>query len=513
MNKQILQKVPLVFTINLIKILFYFFFDLLFIISQYTNLLERNECQMKDTTKQLKEMDDLIDIYKQTVKDVKDTFINDLKNDNLNIKLAEKLEYISDEDIKNMSLVDINALLDECECSQDTFKTAYYHLPDKSITFNEFCVDVLAKCKEKWIGIKEAESNLKELEDERLDISRSYANALKSPEYRQARLDHLEFLKKQAETELDDTKRKEILSKLEHIEKSQNFTFLNERLHSVGKKEAMSIMDSYFDQTKGRYIMDRYYSRLERLDINRALHGQFFNLEENYLPSTYEVFNNFFLYHVIRFIAYVNIDVKHEYLYMTSIVGALRDLVTGEATEEEKSTIINVMKDFYTFFEYPEIIEKFKERNSSYKNHPDRIEAEKRAAERRRIQTLATIKAELGSLFDETAEYDDPEEFLKQIINEKLNMLNFISENGNPGGLHSYEEIFNEFTRLQNFISRQDKTSADYDEMEDSNLDSEDKELDDHELEEEEDCDGSEETTECCDESGNNTDSDETGDE
>ena len=49
--------------------------------------------------------------------------------------------------------------------------------------------------------------------------------------------------------------------------------------------------------------------------------------------------------------------------------------------------------------------------------------------------------------------------------------------------------------------------------MEDSNLDNENEELDDPELGEEEDCDGSEETTVCCDESGNNTDSDETGNE
>jgi len=459
---------------------------------------------MKDTTKQLKEMDDLIDIYKQTVKDVKESFINDLKEDNLNIKLAEKLEYISDDDIKNMSLVDINTLLDECDCSQDAFKTAYYHLPDKSITFNEFCVDVLAKCKEKWLGIKEAEGNLKELEDEKLDISRSYANALKSPEYRQARLDHLEFLKKQAESELDETKKKEILTKLEHIEKSQNFSFLNERLHSVGKKEAMSIMNSYFDQTKGRYIMERYYARLKRLDINKALHGQFFNLEEKYLPATYEVFNNFFLYHVIRFIAYINIDIKHEYLYMTSIIGALRDLVTGEATEEEKATIINVMKDFYSFFEYHDIIEEFKEKNSSYKNHPDRIEAEKKAAEMRRIQTLASIKAELGSLFDENATYDDPEEFLKQIINEKLNMLNFITENGNPGGLHSYEEIFNEFTRLQNIISEPPVEVHVSSEITEAECELEESDEPEPELEED-DCDGSDEEIECGDESRNNT--------
>lgn len=404
---------------------------------------------MRDTNKDLKEMDDLIDIYKKTIKDTKETFISDLAEDRLDIKLAEKLEYISDEEIENMSLVDINQLLKDTNCDPDRIKEEYYHLADKS-TFNEFSVKVLSQVKSKWLSIKEAEKNLKEIEDERLDISRSYINALKSPEYRQARLNHVEFLREKASQETNESEKKALLRQLDHIEKSQTFSFLNERLHLYGEKEAKSIMDSFFDKNKGSYIMKRYYARLKKFGINQPIHGQFFNIEENYLPITYEVFNNFFLYHVIRFISYMDPDLKHEYLYMSSIIGALRDLVTGEATEDEKEALISVIKEFYSFFEKTETVEYFKNNNANYKNHPDRIAAEAAANERRKIQTISSIKAELGSLFDESVVYDNPEDFLSQIINEKINMLNYISENGNPGGLHSYEEVFNEFNRLQN---------------------------------------------------------------
>lgn len=405
---------------------------------------------MRDTSKQLNELDDLIELYEQTINGQREMLLNDLEEDGFTEKLADTLTETLDDDIRKFGLSDINDLLVKTGCSDTALKEAYYYEKDKSVSFLEFAIDILLKIKEKWYLFKEAEDNLTTIKEERLDITRSYVETLKSPEYREARLNQVKFLREQAESETDELKKADLLRRLDQIEKSQNLTFLNERLHRYGAKEARSIKESFFDQRKGTYVMERYYERLRRLKINHAIHGAFFNLEEKFLPVTYEPFNNFFLYHVIRFVAHVDVNNRVDYLYMSSLLSALRDLVTGESTEEEKNMIIGIMKDFYTFFEGHELAEYFKANNSNYKLHPDRIEADKREADRRKETMMINIRKELGYLYDEESTYDEPEAYLTQLVNEKLNMIETLGSQGiDTSDLHTYEEVYNEFIKLQ----------------------------------------------------------------
>ena len=421
---------------------------------------------MRDTSNHLKEVDSLIALYESTVNDQKKQFAEDLKSVGLTYDLAEGLSWRDNYFITNMQLDDINTLLKNTDCDTNALMQEYYHLNDKSITYLEFCTASLLKIKEKMISIIDAEESIEELKQNRLDLTRSFVDALKSPEYREARLNHLRILKEMSENEEDPKKKKEIQTRLYHIERSQNFSFLNERLHKIGKKEIRSIKDAYFDNTKGVYVMQKYYNRLERLNINRALHGSFFNLEEKFLPEEYSVFNNFFLFHVIRWVSYMDPNIEHEYLYMSSLIGALRDLVTEEATDEEKNTLISVMKDFYSFFNDDYTKEYFNKYNANHKNHPERIAAEKRALEQRELKAKEMIKTELGELYDtyESSGVLNAEELLKDIQNKKAFMLNVLAEMGVGTSAKRYEDIYHIYNnRLEerNSSSDESKTRAD----------------------------------------------------
>lgn len=418
---------------------------------------------MRNTSSQLAEMDSLIKIYEDTINDVKSTFFSNLEKIGCTKLLADSLIYKSKNDIENLSLSEIDELITKTGCDPDFLKTTYYHSNDKSLSFIDFSIETLLKIKEKYLSIIDSEENLLDLKEDRLNISRSFVDMLKSPEYRQARLDQVKLLKEQAEQAEDPKVKKDLLTRLEHIEKSQTFSFLNERLHKYGKKEANSIKDGFFEQTRGVYIMNRYYERLDRMKINRSIHSAFFNLEEDYLPESYAPFNNFFLFHIIRWVSYVDPNVESDFLYMSSLMGALKDLVTGESTEEEKQTILSVMKDFYSFYQDSDVEEYFVKKNTNYKNHPDRIQAEKLAKQKREAKALETIKKELGELYQDPTyklpACNNPEEYLKKILEEKEEMLKMLNTDESKDGAVSvkvgsskyatYEIVFNEFIKHQ----------------------------------------------------------------
>lgn len=406
---------------------------------------------MKSVNTQIEEVDRMLSMYREVVVGEREKFAKNLENIGMSIEFAESLLFNEEPDIiKIWNIDDISRLFKSFECNFDIIKEEYYHSNDKTISFHEFAIDILLKVREKMSNIIDAEENIKVLEDERLDISRSFTAALKSPEYREARIAQIQKLRDHLDEEEDPKKRKELSDKLDQIEISQNFTFLNERLHSVGKKEVQSIISGFFEMTKGTYTMKRYYTNLKRMEISPDIHRMFFSLEEKFLPESYHVYNDLFLYHVIRWISYMDVDDAKDYLYMSSIIGALKDLVTGDATDEEKQTLLGVIKDFYSFIDNEEKHKYFEERNISYKNHPERILAEKRAEQQRKLKIENTLRAELGQLYDKTYVIppSDFEKELAKIQEEKVHMIEQLEKlNVGLNGRKRYEDIFNLYER------------------------------------------------------------------
>ncbi len=376
---------------------------------------------MNDATKQLNEVDSLITIYEETVEGFEERLQEKMETLQITDDFIHMLSLKDDDEIEALSLADIKMWLTQTGCNQDCIQDAYYGLPDteKMSSFSEFAIKFLLDLRNEYMSLQDSKKSIKDLHESRADITKAYYAALRSPEYRQARLAHLAALKENLKNEPDEIKRAEFARKLSQIEASQTFSFLNERLRRYGKKEMKSIMNCFFEKARSEYTLEVYYSKLKRLNLNKFTHMGFFNLEEKYMPENFEPFNNFFLFHVIRWVSHIDTTNDADNLYFAAIIGGLRDLVTGEATEEEKETLLFVMKEFYSFLDMDKYDEYFRKKNSNYKYHEVRIAFEEAERIRKHQLVVEAMKKELGSMYDENVVYSDVEEYYQKLMNEK----------------------------------------------------------------------------------------------
>jgi hypothetical protein len=284
------------------------------------------------------------------------------------------------------------------------------------------------------------------------------------------------------------------------LRETEDLTFLTKRLINHPKSEVKSVKESYFTKEKGSYVMNKYYNALNKLGCKYAVHYMFYNLEETLLPEDYLPYNNLFLFYVVRFIGFCDLSSDREVGYITAIISALNDVVMGEATEDTKNAVLKQMRIFYSYFDNPVNHEYFKEHNTNYKYHPERIKAEEEMNAKKKEAARENIKRELGSYYDDSykalAEGDDPEKVLQQIIDEELLMLKELDEAGwNTKHAHSYEEVFMLYERMQN--------------GEEPNVDKEEEEIDDDLVESLEEVDESDVEIEFEDEEDLEEDSDE----
>ena len=80
-------------------------------------------------------------------------------------------------------------------------------------------------------------------------------------------------------------------------------------------------------------------------------------------------------------------------------------------SDEDKNNFIKLMKGFYMYIATPETTEKFKEKNTTYKNHPKRLEEKNKL--------ISDLKKELGPTYDESYEnYDEAKRYIENCIKD-----------------------------------------------------------------------------------------------
>ena len=392
---------------------------------------------IKDNTS-MDELNSLIRTYKNTIDQYKESVYESYDNEGITEDLLKNIKYMEDSVIENLTIADINEMLEESGCDNTLFKNMHYHSADKSVPYIDFTISVIKEIKNKLNELDSLDKEYEELDKNKDEIANKYIEAIKSPEYRQARINQIKKLKEQAETVEDPVEKAKILKRLDIINRSQKFTFLNERLKEIGEKEVRSIKDSFFDNLRGEHTLNRYKTRLKRFGINPSIHMIFLNMEEKLLPESYHVYNNFFLFHVMRFIGYQSPEVDEELLYVSNLFTLLKDVCTNDCTEEEKDTLIRLMKEFHSYF--ANYYDYFKEKNASYKESPVRKaheeelrkKEEEKAAKEHEEHIFELIRTELGEKWysDKLRSMKNPEAYLSTLITEKLKMLDYIADNG-----------------------------------------------------------------------------------
>lgn len=371
-------------------------------------------------------------------------------------EIAEDILSFSENKIKEMTEEEIMKYLKKYYILDDEYKKL-----EELISDNQFNSDpsyenltrvgalrkILLDIKKESDSMYSLREEFKNIEKETTDILKDYNEYLYSPEMQKKKMEKLQKLKEEAEKTTDEKEKKEMLKKIEVMEASYSLSFLFSRINKYGEKEIDSIVNAFFDKSKGSYIIDKYKNKIKLFGFNNKVYKYFFNIEENFLDETYHPFNNLFLFIYMRMIAYFDPYNTEEKLYAQSLTSSLANLIYHrfEKTEKEKEFLEIIQKILDKFDSYRE---EFSENNTTNPNHPLRIKVEKEHESKRR-EFLMKKMDDMGITgYPEEGTANELQEYMNdaidEMVKEKKTSGNVNVETDDDGIVHVSSNLHNE---------------------------------------------------------------------
>lgn len=156
----------------------------------------------------------------------------------------------------------------------------------------------------------------------------------------------------------------------------------------TGESEVHRLMNSFFDNSRSRYIMKRYHSHMEQLRLPADAINKFINIEERFLEPEFHVYNNFYLFFIATCVAYSDVNVPRE---IKQPLQNLTSLVYNKfSSDKAKEVFMDSIRGFLQrFADYRDV---FSEKNITNPHHPHRIEkeAERKATYKNRLLHMIT---------------------------------------------------------------------------------------------------------------------------
>lgn len=243
--------------------------------------------------------------------------------------------------------------------------------------------------------IRDSEKELVDLEKETTSAMRKYVDDMSSPEKEKKRLADLAKNKELLEKTTDIMQRKRLERKIYNDESRYNLAFVFERMNDpkYRQKEMDNMVFAFFDTKTSSYVMQKYMAKAKQCGKNPGLYRYFHGMEEKYLEEKYHVYNNFFLFTCLRYIAYA--DAWKDYPRIQAIFNDFGNLIYNRFVNDEvREQFLDAARHFLDQFEYAR--DKFEKDNVLHPTHPYRIkkDQEREAEQRKQIcQHLTEIKA------------------------------------------------------------------------------------------------------------------------
>ena len=334
-----------------------------------------------------------------------------LNPDVLDMILPYELESIKDLDVEEMR----DFLTKNCIYRDDR---TYTHKSKSEL------VKIMTTIKEASLSLLTTKMEADNIRKESSEVLQEYFNYMSSDKVKKSREKRLEAMKKAVELESDSYKKTKMNEMIKAMEESMNYSFLQKRFEKFGDREIKNIKEGFFDDKKGKYVMDRYKEKIRRYGFNPEIYKYFFNIEENFLAKKYSPYNNLFLFIYMRMVAYADINSKTDNLLVHSITGALANLIYHKfnSTETEKY-FLQVVSEVLDRFENDR--DYFIENNTSYEEHPVRKEAELKHEEKRRKHLIRKMDELQIKGYDPEASADELLEYFNKenelLIKKQLN--------------------------------------------------------------------------------------------
>lgn len=237
---------------------------------------------------------------------------------------------------------------------------------------------------------KEEYDKVQEVYDETVDTEWKRRN---SKEYRDATLKRIDTWKEEIANmdPVKDSKTiRDLRGKLEFLESTITLDFIVDRIQHVDR-EKESIIRQFFSEREGGYAKNRCISRSAKFGFDANWYKYFFNLEENFLPEEYHVYNNLFLFNVMRFVGYQDPYNIKERGMVQAIINSLTGLIYHKFEDKGmEDMIIGLIEQYDSyFFDYRE---KFEKDNTTHPNHPVRISYSKKLEADKRNELIASLQ-------------------------------------------------------------------------------------------------------------------------
>ena len=355
---------------------------------------------MRDMLKEMKEYEKMME--EQTLSVLDGTY-------NLSSASIMGITVIPNSKIDQMSLEEINSFFKKYAKNKDV--PSYYEDIEEAH-------ESMHEVKKLQLNLLDMTEETKKIEEESNEILNDYAEFLSSEEVIKARQQRLENMKSLAEKETDEEKKRSILRMIKSMELTQSLDFIFERLNVFGKKEEDGVIDAFFNEKRGSYIIVKFKKKIGKFGFNVDLYKYFFNLEENFLDEKYHVFNNLFLFYYMRYVAHSDPYNSTDKLFVQSLTSAIANLVYHKfpSTATEKH-FVHVLEKFETFFEDKR--DYFYENNTTRPGHPIREEAVRKHEEERKT----TLIAKMNELNIEGYDPNSTADELQNFFNEKMESL------------------------------------------------------------------------------------------
>ena len=305
---------------------------------------------------------------------------------------------------------DMLSIMENENETSDDFETEY------ESHYGDMVRAILLQMKKDISSLKDSETDIKKLEDESSEVTTEYMNYMCSPEFEERKHEHIADLKSKLETIDDEIERKKMEKMISDVEKSYDLSFLLDRLKENPKREAMNIVNTFFDDKRSSYILSRCKEKLPKIGFNVDVYRFFFNIEENYLPEKYHVYNNLFLFCVMRFISYANINSKTDCSFVRAIISSMSKLIYEKFSEGKRDEFISLIEEVLSYFE--DYKEKFERDNFLHPNHPRRIEKDREHERDERKLMVDTLTLNDVEADFESMSTDDLKDFYKKTLDE-----------------------------------------------------------------------------------------------
>ena len=318
----------------------------------------------------------------------------------------------TDEKIESLTLDEIKEFFDK------------YKNPDvkhvAEIETLEDGIHAMKEIKELQMNLYNAEQESDKLKAQSQDILNDYFEYLSSPEIAAARKNRLDKMRSLAEAETDEGKKYSMLRMINSMERADNMEFIFDRLYADAVGESKRVIESFFDDRRGSYVIQRYKDKITKFGFDVNLYKYFFNLEENFLDEKYHAFNNLFLFYYMGFVAHAKPYDKTDKLFVQSITSAMANMIYHKFNSKiEEQKFIHIIEKFEDDF-FRDQYDYFMENNTTRPGHPVRVTATAKYEADQKAQMIAKM-TELGiDGYDESMSAKEMQKFFNDKMEEML---------------------------------------------------------------------------------------------